>query len=616
MARSQLALLLGAAFLAVANAATSYINPTMEYDPSPTGRTSYSFTAWYTGTTVYYRLDSGSWVTAATGNVAGTNASTPITLSKGTTGDIKTDGGHCIETKDDTETNAFDTTMYCWTIETFGTQADNHGGCTFGYSLNSAPTTMDTSDSTGRTLKFSNFVEGTNSFDVMAYDTYGHTSDTNTFTWTTDTTCPSTEFTSAGKTMAGAKSAVTDTSRYFAYSSTDTSARIKFSIDDGPWQIDSGDSMGSGSFTATFPVTSCKATEHSFAVMAVDAVGNGCDAVKYSFTVEPVDTAVTLSNAVTGTALSGSTGNFVFSASSGAGVSQSVKRYEYSLNGGSWTSSDATLTLTELPEGAHTLLVRAVSTTITDIGTCTDPTPAKLEFSVDYSAPVTTIGAQYLPTSPTSEHDFTMYGTVSDLNVKSDGTMYKLGDVEWYAPVPCAGCPDNTFAITLTGLVDGDYNLQVKSTDALGNAEAWTTVATWTVDSGAASMDTLIVSGAPSPMLAGGAALFVFGTTTNTPAVFYYALSDSEGMGAWNFADGSSVTFEDLQPGMYTLYVYAQDAVGNKDETPSTYTWTVYPEDMYNSYLSVAGWSSVESTPLTFTPEDMDFVHLEPMDAM
>lgn len=605
MARSFIyALLVSAAFLAVANAATDVIMPTMSYDPSPDGRTSYSFTAYFTGTTLYYRVDSGSWITSTTTGTSGTNTSATISLT-----DITTNGGHCLETMDDQETNAFETTMYCWTIETFGTSSTNHGGCSFAYSLNSGATVTD-SDSTGRdSLKITDFVEGTNSFDVMAYDMYGHSSDTNTFTWTTDTTCPSTEFTSAGKTAAGVTSEVTDPIRYFAYSSGDAAAVFKYSLDDGPWRVDTAsDTLGSGTFTNTFTIDSCEATEHSFSVMAVDAVGNGCDAIKYTFTVEPIDTAVTLSNAATGTALSSGTGDFVFSATSGAGVTQAVKRYEYSLNGASWKNSDATLTLNDLPEGAHTLLVRAVSIT-TSFGICTDPTPASFSFSVDYSAPVTTIGAQYLPTSPTAENDFTMYGTVSDLNIKSDGTMYKLGDVEWYTPVPCAGCPDDTFAITLTDLVDGDYSLQVKSTDALGNAEAWTTVATWTVDSGAMTLDTLVVSGAPSPMLEGGSAMFVFGTTTAAPAVFYYALSDSEGMGPWNLADGSAVEFSDLAPGLYTLYAYAEDSVGNKDETPSTYTWTVYPQEMYDMYLGVAGYKSVESTPMAFQANDMEFVH-------
>eukprot|EP00959_Pyramimonas_sp_CCMP1952_P456606 9473456-Pyramimonas_sp.AAC.1 len=66
--------------------------------------------------------------------------------------------------------------------------------------------------------------------------------------------------------------------------------------------------------TNSFAVSKCAGTEHSFAVYAVDMTGNVGDMVKDSFTVEPINTYLTLANAVSGDVVNGATAVFTISA--------------------------------------------------------------------------------------------------------------------------------------------------------------------------------------------------------------------------------------------------------------------------------------------------------------
>ena len=101
--------------------------------------------------------------------------------------------------------------------------------------------------------------------------------------------------------------------------------------------------------------------------------------------------------------------------------------------------------------------------------------------TVDTAPPVTSVAPSSIPPRITNEKHLTIYGTVDDLNIKVDGTLYKLGvnGAEWPIMVPCTGCPDNTFAVILTDLQDGNYTLYLKSTDTEGNTEKWSEACSW-----------------------------------------------------------------------------------------------------------------------------------------
>lgn len=409
-----------------------------------------------------------------------------------------------------------------------------------------------------------------------------------------DTMAPSVTITSAGT------ESVTDTARSFSYTSSDVATpSFKYQLDGG---VSVYTTATTTSFaTGTFPVNECAQTEHSFGVMSIDTLGNEGDMVTYKFMVEPIDTAIELSNAVTGTSvIQGSQAIFSIAATVLAGATPSSFGYEYSVDGGSYTRGKhfPKFGVSGLSEGTHTIMVRAISTT-----GCKDPTPATMTFSVDTTPPTTTATC---PMGPSKESNVVIYGTVEDMNVIAAGTQYRLNDNP-YSPlgspmVPCAGCPANTFAVTLTGLADGTQTLYIKSVDAAGNPGSEFSC-TWDKDGGAAPM-TAIVSGAPTPMPAGDSATFVY-TCGDEQCIFFSSLN----MGDYQLVHGDREMFHDLPEGLHTLKVYAQDIVGNVDPTPASYTWSVYGPEMYSAYMKVAGFKSVLDTPLSYEPRPLDYVH-------
>jgi hypothetical protein len=105
---------------------------------------------------------------------------------------------------------------------------------------------------------------------------------------------------------------VTETSRTFTWGSGESSSYFKYMIDDGVTSFTTEESMAFAS--GSFAVSSCSGTSHSFAVAAIDAVGNVGSYKTKAFTVEPINTALTLDNAAVETTVSGTSATFSVSA--------------------------------------------------------------------------------------------------------------------------------------------------------------------------------------------------------------------------------------------------------------------------------------------------------------
>uniref|UniRef100_A0A7S0N6M6 Uncharacterized protein n=1 Tax=Pyramimonas obovata TaxID=1411642 RepID=A0A7S0N6M6_9CHLO len=199
-----------------------------------------------------------------------------------------------------------------------------------------------------------------------------------------------------------------------------------------------------------------------------------------------------------------------------------------------------------------------------------DPTPAVAAVTLDNTAPVTTLACPVGPQPP----NVRVYGTVTDLLVDPMGTQYKLGDAGYSPPgnpiVPCLGCPDNTFLIQLNDLVEGQYTLTVRSTDAahlIGN-EA---VCEFVVDVGAP--DTFFKAHPPRKAAGAGPSRFVFGCD-ELACTYGYVLDG----GAIQQVMEDELALDGLAVGLHTLKVFAMDSAGNMDLTPAVYTWSVVAE--------------------------------------
>jgi hypothetical protein len=196
------------------------------------------------------------------------NAHVTVDVSSSTTGftAVGQPGGHCVSAWQIWvhPTYGFRTeatpSLYCWTKETH----DRYGKCTFHTSLNAAAYSSTHDES--RSL--SGLDDGTNTFSVYATDMYGNSEPglASSFSWTVDTSAPTVS-------LHQAAALVTQTSRAFTWEAGESSSLFyKYQIDDGVTSFTTEESMAFA--VGSFPVSSCSGSSHSFAVAAIDSVGN------------------------------------------------------------------------------------------------------------------------------------------------------------------------------------------------------------------------------------------------------------------------------------------------------------------------------------------------------
>ncbi|MGH3145384.1 MAG: hypothetical protein ACRDTR_06230, partial [Rubrobacter sp.] len=225
-----------------------------------------------------------------------------------------------------------------------------------------------------------------------------------------------------------------------------------------------------------------------------------------------------------------------------------------------------------LGEGPHTFEVRAV-----DQAGNVDPTPESYTWTVDTTAPVTTLD---------STPDATSTETTATFRFSSEaGATFecKLDDA--------ASFTECSSPQTYTDLSEGSHTFEVRATDALGNVEEPVSY-TWTVDTIAPK--TTIGSGPnPNAPTASTTATFEF-TSEPLGASFECSLN-----GAPFVECTSPHEVRDLAVRAHELRVRAKDEAGNVDQTPASYTWTVkaLPETTIESKPE----STTVSTEATFT---------------
>ncbi|MFL5755950.1 MAG: chitobiase/beta-hexosaminidase C-terminal domain-containing protein, partial [Chloroflexota bacterium] len=227
--------------------------------------------------------------------------------------------------------------------------------------------------------------------------------------------------------------------------------------------------------------------------------------------------------------------------------SETGSTFQCRLDGGSWSPCASPHTMAALAEGSHTFDVRA-----TDAAANTDATPATTTWTVDLTAPNTTIDSG--PANPsgnaTPSFAFSSSETGSTFECRTDGGSWS----------PCTS-PHATGS-----LGDGSHTFDVRAVDAAGNTDASPASDTWTVD--LTAPNTTIDSSPSSP------------SNDTTPA-FTFSSSESGSTfecridtGSWA-ACSSPHTTAGLAEGAHTFGVRATDNVGNTDSTPASFTWTV-----------------------------------------
>ncbi|WP_239618169.1 S-layer homology domain-containing protein [Cohnella mopanensis] len=266
------------------------------------------------------------------------------------------------------------------------------------------------------------------------------------------------------------------------------------------------------------------------------------------------------------------------SASATFSFSGTGNSFECSLDSAIYGACPSPKSYSSLSDGNHTFSVRSIL-----YNGVADPTPATYTWTVDTTAPDTTILTG--PSSPTVSSSAT-FGFSSNENGVSyecslDGAAYKA-----------CNNPE-----TFIGLSDGSHTLSVRARDSAGNVDPTPATYAWTVD----LPDTTIVTGPDSLTNSVNAA---FSFTSNKNGGTYECNLD----GTAFLPCSSPLTLNNLAYGDHVLLVRAIDAFGNVDATPASYTWKITSVQAVGLQFSNTTYSVVkgntQSTKLTVTNSD------------
>jgi hypothetical protein len=288
--------------------------------------------------------------------------------------------------------------------------------------------------------------EGDHTFDVRAVDNAGNTSAAASRTWTVDTTNPGAPSITSGPS---AGSVSDSSSASFGFSaSTDPGgsgvAGYECRLDGGAWE----------SCTSPRALTSLAEGEHTFEVRAVDNAGNTGVAASRTWRVRAI-APQTVPVESPPAYVSSPEVEWAF------GSDQDDATFECAVNDGDWAPCTSPLSL-RLPDGVHSVLVRAVSSS-----GIPDPRPLNRTVVIDTTAPQTRIasGPGRLTADPDAE---------IALDSNEAGVTYecRFDDGAW------AECSSR---VRREGLSAGSHGVSARAVDRAGNIDPRPVTTRWNV---------------------------------------------------------------------------------------------------------------------------------------
>ena len=501
--------------------------------PSNDTTPNFTFSSSEPGSTFECRIDGGAW----------TACSSPDTispaLSAGThTFDVRaTDVAANTDASPASYTWTIDLTAPNTTIDSSPSDPSNDATPTFAFSATEPGSTFDCRVDGGSWTPCTSpdtispaLGAGSHTFDVRATDQAGNTDGTPaSSTWTVDLAAPNTTLGSSPNDPSN------DTTPSFSFSSSEGGSTFECRIDGGSWSPCASPDTISPALAAG---------SHTFDVRATDAAGNtdGTPA-SYTWTVDLAAPNTTIGSNPNDPS-NNTTPSFSFSSSEGGST------FECRIDGGSWTACTSPDTISPaLGAGGHTFDVRA-----TDAAGNTDGTPATYTWTVDLTAPNTTIGSS--PSSPSGNTTPTFTFSASEA-----GSTFecRLDGGSWN---PCTS-PDTISP----ALGAGTHTFDVRATDQAGNTDATPASYTWAID--LTAPNTTIDSSPTDP-------------SNNTTPSFTFSASEPGSTfecrldgGSWSPCTTPKTVSPALGAGSHTFDVRATDQAGNTDATPASYTWTI-----------------------------------------
>ena len=256
-----------------------------------------------------------------------------------------------------------------------------------------------------------------------------------------DTTAPETTIDS------GPDGTVTGAAASFTFSASEPGASFECSLDSAPFAACTSPQAYAGLADGA----------HDFRVRATDAAGNtDATPATRSWTVDTATPETTIDSGPTGTVTT-DVASFTF------GASEPGASFECSLDSAPFTACTSPRAYSGLADGAHDFRVRAI-----DAGGNPDPTPATRSWTIDTTAPETTIGSGPTGTVTTDAASFTF-------SASEPGASFECS----LDSAPFAAC---TSPRAYSGLADGAHDFRVRATDAAGNTDPTPATRSWTID--------------------------------------------------------------------------------------------------------------------------------------
>lgn len=244
-----------------------------------------------------------------------------------------------------------------------------------------------------------------------------------------------------------------------------------------------------------------------------------------------------------------------------AEVGPSRPTFQWQLDGGAWNPpgnakqqasagiQGVMVPLEGLSDGPHSLRVRAV-----DYQGRPDSEPATFGWTVDTTPPATRLERVPLPNQSPAEAEFVW----SCEDTTPCSYRYRLDGAEWVE--------SGVGSVRLQALMPGLHTFSVAAIDAAGNIDPSPATHAWEVDT--ATPVTTIAQG-PYKYSSERSAHFEF-ITSRKGCSLQYSLD-----GITYRPASHSLGMYDLPDGQHTLRVYATDAHGQVEPSPSVYTWVV-----------------------------------------
>ncbi len=259
---------------------------------------------------------------------------------------------------------------------------------------------------------------------------------------------------------------------------------------------------------------------------------------------------------------SSATASFSFSGTDtgGSGVASFQCRLD-SSEAAAWAACASPKSYSALAAGSHKFEVRAI-----DHSGNTDATPASFSWTVDTTAPNTTITQNPAALVGSAAAEFKFNG--------DDGTgtgvasfQCRLDSSEAAAWVACSSPK------SYSALADGSHKFEVRAIDQAGNTDASPASFTWTVDTTAPNTT---ITQNPAALVASGAAEFKFNGDdgTGSGVASFQCRIDSTQAAAWASCS-SPKSYTGLADGSHSFEVRAIDQAANTDGTPASFSWTV-----------------------------------------